>query len=191
MSRLLFMAFTFLLTALPMAPVWAQYGRSVKEKVEEFTSESGTPVKLGYLEVGNTQDFSFLSRRMPADQYPMVIVEKPAFGKKIGLIRKLQVEALQYASLTDEFARQDSLDELKDAVFQEIVAAEKQRADRLKETNTQLNAEITRLSEQIDRTVGVGQKSLRGRNFKNLMIGALGAGIGFASGLVLGVVGGF
>jgi hypothetical protein len=160
----------------------------VQDKVQEFESDLGTPIKLGYLDVGKTADLKWLSGRLDAGQYPLVLIKKEDFAQKIISIRKLQLESMGYLNLAEELAQRDSLNTLKDEVYQEIIAAERQRADRFKETNTQLNEQITRIDEQIERAADLTQKSMRGRNLRNLSMGLLGGGVGLSVGLLVGVI---
>lgn len=162
--------------------------RRVIEKIEEFESEMGTPVKLGYIQTQSGTDVAPLKNRLPPETFPLVVIKKADFEAKVLLIRKLQVESMEYARLARENAYLDSLQVLEDQAFEKVIEAERQRADLHKRTNQELITEIDRLSTQIDRTIDVGEKSLKGRNIKLLTTGILGGAIGLTTGLLVGVL---
>lgn len=178
--------FSILLLAVSLS--FGQKRGTVVEKIEEFQSETGTPVKLGYIETSNGLAVEPLKDRLPPEAFPLVVIKKTDFDQKIKIIRGLQMKSMEYVQLSRELAYTDSLSVLKEQAYMKVVEAERQRADLHKETNEDLNTEITRLSIQIDKTLDTGEKSLKGRNFKMLTTGILGAAIGLTSGLLVGVI---
>jgi hypothetical protein len=183
--RLSLLCFTF---TLMTSPGFAQSKGTVVEKIEEFESETGTPVKLGYLEISTGTALEPLKDRLPAEAFPLVIIKKSEFEEKVMRIRGLQMKSMEYTQLARELAYVDSLSVLKDQAYFKVIEAERQRADLHKRTNQELNAEITRLSLQIDKTIDTGEKSLKGRNLKMLTTGILGGAIGLTTGLLVGVL---
>lgn len=161
---------------------------TVVEKIEEFESETGTPVKLGYLELSTGTALASLRDKLPPETFPLVVIKKTDFEEKIKRIRMLQVKSLEYTQLSRELAYIDSLNTLKDQAYYQVIEVERQRGDLHKRTNQELNTEISRLSIQIDKAIDTGEKSLKGRNFKLLTTGILGAAIGLTTGLVVGVL---
>lgn len=188
MQGLIRISLLFSILTLTISLGFGQKRGTVVEKVEEFQSETGTPVKLGYIEASNGLAVEPLKDRLPPEAFPLVVIKKTDFEQKIKIIRGLQLKSLEYAQLSRDLAYADSLSLLKDQAYHSVIEAERQRADLHKKTNEKLNAEITRLSVQIDKTLDTGEKSLKGRNLKMLTTGILGAAIGLTSGLLVGVI---
>ncbi|MEM9990918.1 MAG: hypothetical protein AAF738_04085, partial [Bacteroidota bacterium] len=62
---------------------------------------------------------------------------------------------------------------------------EQKRADAFKRLNEEMLIEHKNLSEQLDLSTKVTNRVLRGRNLKNISVGAIGGVIGFITGILV------
>ncbi|MDZ4700166.1 MAG: hypothetical protein SH809_10710 [Rhodothermales bacterium] len=167
-----------------LAPARAQF----VERMERFTPPDGAPLEVHYLAVPDSASLGDLQRRLPPANYPLVVVKQAVFASGIAIVRDLEEQKSLYALRDLEWQRVDSIQVVKLAKLEEIIGLQEMRVDAHASANAQLIEQIDYLNEQLDRSVELTEKSLRGRQVRNLYIGILGGAVGFSLASLIALV---
>ncbi len=167
-----------------VAPTRAQF----IERMERFTPPDGEPLEVHYLAVPDSASLGELQRRLPPANYPLVVVKQAVFASGVAIVRDLEEQKTLYALRDLEWQRVDSIQVVKLAKLEEIIGLQEMRVDAHADANAQLIQQIDYLNEQLDRSVELTEKSLRGRQARNLYIGILGGAVGFSVASLIALV---
>ncbi len=158
------------------------------KKVEQFTitTDDTTEVKFEYLDVKNRSSLLTLAMQMTDSRdYPVVVFKKAVFVPGMEIMRTLDLQIQNYQHRDEQWRTLDAISKAKYAQLENIVDLQSQRVENYKAANEQLNVQIENLSNQLTASVELTEKSIRGRNIKNLWIGALGGVFGFSVGVLI------
>ncbi len=158
------------------------------ERMERFTPPDGEPLEVHYLAVPDSASLGDLLRRLPGANYPLVVVKQSVFASGLAIVRDLEEQKNLYALRDLEWQRVDSIQVVKLAKLEEIIGLQEQRVEAHADANTQLLEQIDYLNEQLDRSLELTEKSLRGRQVRNLYIGILGGAVGFSVASLIALV---
>ncbi len=172
-----------LLAALP-AVGYAQF----TEHAVTFTPSDGEPLDVQYLTIPDSLSLIDLVRRSSRSNYPLVVIRQEVFLGGIAIMRDLSAQKSLYDQRDREWQRLDTIQGEKLAKLEEIIDLQERRVAVHDSANAQLMRQIGHLNEQLDMSVELTEKSLRGRQARNIYIGVLGGAIGFSVGALVAVL---
>ncbi len=162
------------------------------KKVESFSVSTGADdeekedVTFEYIDVRNRSSLLQLALNMDDSRdYPVVVFKKAVFVPGMEILRTMDLQLKNYQHKDEQWQTLDTINKAKYAQLENIVDLQIQRVENYKGANEQLNVQIQQLSEQLDASVELTEKSLKGRMRRNLWIGTLGGVFGFSLGVLL------
>lgn len=162
----------------------------VEERTVTFTPPDGAPLTVHYIAVPDSAGLGFLSRRLSLSDYPLVVLKTAVFGAGIQIVRDLEAQKELYAARDREWVRVDSIQAVKLAKLEEIISLQEMRVEAHASANRELLEQIGYLNEQLTLSTELTEKSLRGRQIRNLYIGLLGGAVGFSLASLIALIGG-
>ncbi|MEZ4698831.1 MAG: hypothetical protein R2834_00755 [Rhodothermales bacterium] len=146
----------------------------------QFSPPDGAPLDVNYISVPDSTSLRDLYGRMPIIDYPVVVVKAAVFSAGVAIVRDLEKQKALYAERDHEWQRVDSIQAVKLAKLEEIISLQEMRVEAHASANRQLLEQIDYLNEQLTQSVELTEKSLRGRQVRNIYIGMLGGAVGFS-----------
>jgi hypothetical protein len=158
------------------------------ERTERFTPPDGVPLDVHYLAVPDSTSLQDLVRRLPQANYPLVVLKTSVFTSGVAIVRDLEAQKSLYEQRDREWGRLDSIQVVKLAKLEEIIDLQEMRVSTHMQANAQLMEQIDYLNEQLDASVTLTEKTLRGRQLRNLYVGMLGGAVGFSVGALIAIL---
>ncbi len=154
-------------------------------KVESFKTGDSL-VSFQYIDVPSRKSLLKLAlSTKDASNYPVVVLKKDIFVPGVEIVRTLDLQILNYQHRDEQWQILDEIHKAKYDQLDKIVGLQGQRVEAYKSANEQLNLQIKQLNEQLTSSVELTERSLKGRQLRNLWIGALGGVFGFSVGVLI------
>jgi len=159
----------------------------LEPKYVTFGTDSNR-ISIPYIEVRDSPRMINLAEILGSDNFPMIVMSLGVFEKGIIVVKDMESVTHLYGNFVEEQKVLSRLNMKQDSVYEHIIQSEKLRVDLYKEANRELNYEIQRMNNQLDQSLDLLDKSLKGRNRKTFTIGLLGGLVGISAGVILGIL---
>ncbi|MEM8527784.1 MAG: hypothetical protein AAGG68_24290 [Bacteroidota bacterium] len=177
---------TISLLFLLYSVIHMSYGQEAMPSIEEMQkNQKIDTLDIKYYTAANADEVEFLSEKMRLDIYPVAILHEDLLDNIVGLSNDYEEMTLAFNKLDKKLAEVEALRVSQIAKYEDIVELEQKRADAFKRLNEEMLIEHKNLSEQLDLSTKVTNRVLRGRNLKNISVGAIGGVIGFITGILV------
>lgn len=118
-----------------------------------------------------------------------VLIKKLSFLEGIKSIHLLQGKIAGYQKLDALYTELDSIEAKRKKVFESIIAEEQSRGKLFQDANEKLNKEIIAMDSVFVEATTATKEVIKDRRKKSLGMGFVGAALGVATGILIGLIG--
>ncbi|MEN0051716.1 MAG: hypothetical protein AAF806_31920 [Bacteroidota bacterium] len=140
---------------------------------------------VAYIDILNEQQLNTLPKLLEADNYPLTVLHRGVFSTGVEMMLEYDLLAYQYEELEKSCDTLTVLHEKEMQSLRSLIDLEKERADIIKQSRDELMVQMQLMNQQLTSAVAVENKSRKRTFGKNVLQTALGAAVGFATGVLL------